>query len=138
MDWLAPHHYVLDCYAKTVTLAKQRISPVVEQGSVSRVPMGIILYIEAQRLRYVRCLPYLAYNHDVIDEAPLVESVLVVCEFPDVFPADLPGLPPNRDVDFVIEVDPSTKRISIPPYRMTAATLKEPSKKVQGLFDLDS
>lgn len=100
--------------------------------------MGIISYIEAQRLRYVWCLPYLAHNHDVIDEAPLVELVLVVCEFLNVFPADLPGLPPNRDINFVIEVDPSTKPISIPPYRMTPATLKELSKKVQGLFDLDS
>jgi hypothetical protein len=42
----------------------------------------------------------------------------MVCEFPDVFPEDLPGLPPERDVEFVIELKPGTTPISRRSYRM--------------------
>lgn len=47
MDWLAPHHVVLDCYAKALTLAIPRMSLVVWQGLVSHVPTSIILYIHS-------------------------------------------------------------------------------------------
>jgi hypothetical protein len=41
----------------------------------------------------------------------------VVCEFPDIFPEDLPGLPPERDVEFVIKLKPGTAPISRRSYR---------------------
>jgi hypothetical protein len=49
----------------------------------------------------------------------------VVCEFLDVFPEDLPGLPPERDVEFVIELKPSTAPISRRSYRMPPNELAE-------------
>jgi hypothetical protein len=45
-----------------------------------------------------------------------IQDISVVCEFPDVFPEDLPGLPPERDVEFVIELKPGTAPISRRPY----------------------
>ena len=54
-----------------------------------------------------------------------LEDILVVREFPDVFPDDLPGLPPEREIDFQIELAPGTKPISRAPYRMAPAELKE-------------
>jgi hypothetical protein len=47
-----------------------------------------------------------------------LEYIPVVCEYPDVFPNDLPGMPPDRDVKFVIELQPGTAPISKRPYRM--------------------
>ena len=47
----------------------------------------------------------------------------VVCEYKDVFPDELPGLPPLRDVDFRIELHPSTSPISMAPHRMASAEL---------------
>ena len=41
-----------------------------------------------------------------------IRDIPVVCEFPDVFPEDLPGLPPDRDVQFNIELQPRTAPIS--------------------------
>jgi hypothetical protein len=55
-------------------------------------------------------------------------SILVVCEFPDVFPNDLPGLPPDRDVEFTIELEPGTTPISRCPYRMSPKELAEMKK----------
>ena len=47
----------------------------------------------------------------------------VVCEYEDVFPDELPGLPPHRDVDFVIELHPGTSPISMTPHRMVPVEL---------------
>ena len=47
----------------------------------------------------------------------------VVCEYEDVFPDELPGLPPQRDVDFYIELHPGTSPISMAPHRMTPVEL---------------
>ena len=56
---------------------------------------------------------------------PSIDSVPIVNEFQDVYPDDLPGVPPPREIDFGIELEPYTKPISIPPYRMVPAKLKE-------------
>jgi hypothetical protein len=53
-----------------------------------------------------------------IAKAKEIANIPVVCEFPDVFPDDLPGLPPDRDVEFKIELLPGTAPISRRPYRM--------------------
>ena len=47
----------------------------------------------------------------------------VVCEYEDVFPNELPGLPPPRDVDFHIELHPGTSPISMTPHRMAPVEL---------------
>jgi hypothetical protein len=61
-------------------------------------------------------------------EAKLVEEVPIVCEYPDVFPEELPGMPPNRDVEFVIDLLPSTRPIAKRPYRMSVDELEELKK----------
>jgi len=53
-------------------------------------------------------LAYLTFVRDVSTDAPTVELVLVVRDFPDVFPADLSGMPPDRDIDFGIDLVPGT------------------------------
>jgi hypothetical protein len=60
-----------------------------------------------------------------IAKAKEIADVPVVCEFSDVFPDDLPGLPPNRDVEFKIELLPGTAPISRRPYRMPPNELAE-------------
>ena len=52
-------------------------------------------------------------------ETGAVKNVPVVCEFPDVFPEELPGLPPEREIEFCIDVVPGANSTSVPPYRMT-------------------
>ena len=59
----------------------------------------------------------------------------MVCEFEGVFPDELLGLPPQRDVDFVIELHPSTSPISMTPHRMALVELQELKVQIQGLLD---
>ncbi|WMV55020.1 hypothetical protein MTR67_048405 [Solanum verrucosum] len=62
-------------------------------------------------------------------------SGLVVREFPEAFPDDLPGVPPEREIDFGIDILPDTCPISLPPYRMTLAELKELKEQLKDLLD---
>ena len=55
----------------------------------------------------------------------LVEVIPVVDDFLEIFPEELPGLPPDREIEFAIELYPGTAPISIAPYRMAPAELKE-------------
>jgi hypothetical protein len=61
-------------------------------------------------------------------------DIPVVCEFPDVFPEDLPWLPPERDVEFVIELKPGTTPISRRSYRMPPNKLAELKTQLQDLL----
>jgi hypothetical protein len=58
-----------------------------------------------------------------------------VCEYPDVFPDELPGMPPDRDVEFVIELQPGTAPISKRPYRIPPKELAELKNQLQELLD---
>ncbi|XP_070005628.1 uncharacterized protein [Nicotiana sylvestris] len=70
-------------------------------------------------------LAWIAYVRDTTAESPMIDSVPVVREFADVFPSDLPGMPPDCDIDFYIDLAPGTQPISIPPYCMASQELKE-------------
>ena len=79
-------------------------------------------------------LAFLAHLKDDTTQVPSSESVSMVREFLDVFPADLSGMPPDRDIHFCIDLDPGTRLISIPPYRMAPAELRELKAELQELL----
>ncbi|KAH0672776.1 hypothetical protein KY290_026933 [Solanum tuberosum] len=95
----------------------------------------IISSIRASKLVVQGCLAYSAYIRDVEIEVPSIWSIPVVSQFSEVFPNDLPGRPPDRDIDFCIELEPGTRPISIPPYRMAPAELRELKAQIQELLD---
>ena len=61
----------------------------------------------------------------------------MVCGYEDVFPDELPTLPPHRDVDFVIELHLGTSPISMTPHRMVPIELQELKVQIQDLLDRD-
>ena len=61
---------------------------------------------------------------------PDLEDIPVVRDFPDVFPEELPGVPPDRDVEFVIDLIPGTAPISRRPYKMAPLELAELKKQL--------
>ncbi|XP_069152746.1 uncharacterized protein [Solanum lycopersicum] len=123
-----------DCNAKTVTLAKPGTKPLVWEGDYISTPVHIISFHRAKRIVSKGCLAFLAHLRDDTSQVPLIESVSIVREFLDVFPADLLGIPPDRNIDFCIDLEPNTRPISIPPYRMTPAELRELKAQLQELL----
>ncbi|XP_073300515.1 uncharacterized protein [Primulina huaijiensis] len=69
------------------------------------------------------------------EDAPKLEDIPVVQEFPDVFPEDLPGLIPDREVEFEINLISGAAPISKAPYRIAPAELKELKEQLQELLD---
>ncbi|XP_070050153.1 uncharacterized protein [Nicotiana tomentosiformis] len=119
MDWLSPHYAILDCHAKPVMLVMPGLP------RLEYTPNRVILFLKDQRLVEKGCDAYQAYVRDVRIDTPTVESVPVVRDVPDIFPANLPGMPPDRDIDFGIDLLTGTQLISIPLYRMAPLELKE-------------
>jgi hypothetical protein len=70
-----------------------------------------------------------------VEVSPDLTSIPVVREYPDVFPDSLPRLPPDRDVEFTIELEPSTAPISLCPYRMALKELAEMKKQLEELLN---
>ncbi|XP_048140267.1 uncharacterized protein LOC125316296 [Rhodamnia argentea] len=81
------------------------------------------------------CQAYLAAVVDPIIEETKLEDIAVVREFPDVFPQELPRLPLEREIEFVIELAPGTEPISKAPYRMSLSELKELKVQMEELVD---
>ncbi|WMV19919.1 hypothetical protein MTR67_013304 [Solanum verrucosum] len=88
----------------------------------------IISSIRARKLVGQGCLAYLAHIRDVEVESPSIESLHVASEFREVFTADLPSMSPDKDIDFDINLEPSTRPISILPYRMASVKLEDVPK----------
>jgi hypothetical protein len=114
MNWLAQNKAIINTDQRTIKLSYgheevQLSIPIVIPVKAS----GQVFETIVQEMRYI----------------------LVVCEFPDVFPKDLPGLPPERVVEFVIELKPGTAPISRRSYRMPPNELVELKTQLQDLLE---
>ena len=92
MDWLSRHRATLDCYKKEVKLHRPGKLEVKFRGIRKELSSNMISTMAAQRMLHKGCQGYLDYVVEIEKEGTLVD----VREFPDVFPNDIPGLPPDR------------------------------------------
>ena len=125
MDWLYCHRATLDCYKKEVKLHRPGKLDVKFRGICRELFSSMISAMAVQRMLRKVCQGYLAYVVETGKERTLVDEIPIVKEFSDVFPDDIAGLPPNREVEFTIDLIPGTEPISIPPYRMAPVELRE-------------
>ena len=95
------------------------------RGIRRELSSSMISVMAAQRMLRNGCQGYLAYVVETGKEGTLVDEIPIVREFLDVFPDDITGLPPDREVEFTIDLIPGIEPISIPPYRMAPAELRE-------------
>nr|CAB3502861.1 unnamed protein product [Digitaria exilis] len=112
-NWMTQHKVVLDVAER-----------VVEINSPTHGPS--VLYLPQRT-----CADACAYSM----VGTQLKDIPVVCEYADVFPDDLPGMPPDRDVEFVIELQPGTAPITKRPYRMPPNELAELKIQLQELLD---
>ena len=124
MDWLASNYASMDCFCKEVIFRRSGLLVVVFYGERRRAPSGLISAISARCLLRKGCKKYLAHIVDTHSYEVRLEDVPVVRDFLDVFSDDLPSFPPEREIDFPIDLVPGRAPISLPPYRMAPAELK--------------
>jgi len=104
LNWMKNHGVLIDTSTRTVMLR----DPKNNEGFLVPLPREFNLHNVANAIQYVTLL-----------------DIPVVCEFPDVFPDELPGLPPDREIEFKIELLPGTAPISRRPYRVPPNELAE-------------
>jgi len=125
MDWLSSHHAILDCHEKLVIFRRPGFSELVFEGKLQTRSLSFISMLTAHKLMRKGCEAFLAFVIDTSLSETKLDDIPIVNEFPDVFPEDLPGQPPNREIDFSIDVLSRITPISITPSRMSPAELKE-------------
>ena len=119
MDWLIAYRVVIDCERRRVTAYKQDGTRVVFQGDKHDI-FAQTVYESRCQGQLAGCLVSLTLEDKV---KPDLDLPRVVCEYVDVFPDELPGLPPHRDVDFGIELQPGTSPLSMTLHRMAPVEL---------------
>ncbi|KAL0541606.1 hypothetical protein IC582_021659 [Cucumis melo] len=135
MDWLAANHASIDCSRKEVAFNPPSMASFKFKGEGSRSLPQVISAIRASKLLSQGTWGILASVVDTREVDVSLSSEPVVRDYPDVFPEELPGLPPHREVEFAIELEPGTVPISRAPYRMASAELKELKVQLQELLD---
>ena len=131
MDWLISYEVVIDCERRRIIAYTQDGTPVVFQG-------GQAWYFapDSIRVQVSGTVGGLATSLTLEDEVrPDLDLPRVVCEYVDVFPDELPGLPPHRDVDFGVELHPGVSPIHMTPHRIAPVELQEFRVQLQGLLD---
>ncbi|XP_070045204.1 uncharacterized protein [Nicotiana tomentosiformis] len=78
MDWLSKYHAILDCHAKTVTLAMPGFPMFEWRGSLCHIPSRVVSFLKAQRMVGKGCLLYLAFVRDISADTPTIDSVPII------------------------------------------------------------
>ena len=100
------------------------------RGIRRELSSNMISAMAGERMLRKGCQGYLAYVVETKKEGTLVDEIPVVREFPD----DIVGLPPDKEVEFIIDLIPGTEPISIPPYRMAPTELRELKAQLEELL----
>ncbi|KAE8709197.1 Phospholipid-transporting ATPase 1 [Hibiscus syriacus] len=132
MDWLYRYYVNVDCRLKRETL---RSSKVIVFSEGWNLLANVISVMSEKKLLLQGCQGFIASVLDVRAKEKGIEEIPIVREFSDVFPAELSGLPLDREVEFHIEVMSRTVTIAMSPYRMAPKELQELKIQLQELLD---
>ncbi|KAL5545301.1 hypothetical protein UlMin_009085 [Ulmus minor] len=136
MDFLSKYGAKINCKSRSVNFKPADEDQFKFNSQGSRNQKMMISVMKASKLLTNGCVGFLANIVDTTQKEKMkLEDVPVVNEFKDVFPEDLPGIPPDREIMFEIELLPGTSPISKAPYRMAPAELRELQTQLQELLD---
>jgi hypothetical protein len=118
MDWLSKHKVLIDCAKKSVKLTTPK-------GKEMEFVTELVVTTKG------------VANHAKVNQLDFSQGseVPVVNEFPNVFPEELPDMPPDRDIEFVIELKPGTSPIYKTPYSMATPELAELKEHIKELLE---
>ncbi|WMV32688.1 hypothetical protein MTR67_026073 [Solanum verrucosum] len=135
MDWLHACYASIDCRTRAIKFQFPN-EPFIDWSCSSAGPKGsFISYIKERKLVSKGFIYQLVRVINFSIKIPLLQSVPIVREFLELFPNDLPEIPPKREIEFVIDLIPDTLPISTPPYRMALAELKELKEQLKDLLE---
>ncbi|XP_061367422.1 uncharacterized protein LOC133310505 [Gastrolobium bilobum] len=122
MDWLAENGITLDCQAGKVIVPSK-------DGNSQFFATISLLQVRKELLRGAERYLLLIESENTVDTQ--LQNILVVNEFVEVFPDEIPRLPPHREIEFPIKLLPGVGPISIAPNRMAPLKLRELKKQIE-------
>lgn len=128
MDWLFKYRAQTHCRDQKVTLRSPCGNRISYSGVVLKKGVKIVSALKMQKQVFL-------YMVKDLNQEVKLEDIPVVREYSNVFPDEFPGIPPEREVEFSIDLAPSTTPLSKAPYRMAHAELQELKTQLQELID---
>ncbi|KAJ0476776.1 putative nucleotidyltransferase, Ribonuclease H [Helianthus annuus] len=138
MDFLRENHAEVVCFDKMIRFSLANGNLLCVYGETASKGLKLMSCVQASKYLRKEYRAFLA--NIVIAEKEKkgksgVNDVPVVCEFPNVFPEDLPGLPPSRDIDFRIDLIPGANPVAKAPYPLAPSEMWELSNQLQELLE---
>nr|GFA35110.1 putative reverse transcriptase domain-containing protein [Tanacetum cinerariifolium] len=134
MDWLSKNDATILCGEKKVRIPLKNKALIIE-GDRNQSCLKIISCIKARKYIENGCELFLAQVTGTVSKEKQVEDVPVICDFLEVFPEDLPGLPPPRQVEFRIDLVPGATPVAHALYRLAPSELKELYEQLKELSE---
>ncbi|GJU68694.1 putative reverse transcriptase domain-containing protein [Tanacetum coccineum] len=134
MDWLSKYHAKILCDEKVVHIPIDGETLII-RGDRSKTRLNLISCIKTERYISRGCQVFMIQVMEKKPDEKRLEDIPVVKEFSDVFPENLPGLPPVRQVEFQIDLIPGAAPVAQTPYRLAPSEMQELSKQLQELTD---
>jgi hypothetical protein len=136
MDWLESHEAILNYKTKWLSLVDDEGQRRVIVGRNQGVSLRFVSSLQLRKSMRKGCKLYVIFALNEKEVAEGLEHLLVVKEFADIFPEELPGMPPKMELEFTIDLKPGTEPIARTPYRMSTPELQELKMPLKELLDL--
>ncbi|KAI3801330.1 hypothetical protein L1987_29434 [Smallanthus sonchifolius] len=135
MDWLAKNHAEVVCFEKFIRIPLPSGQVLQIHGERPSGGLKLMSCTKAQKYLLKNYVAFLAQAVKKKEKGKGVKDIPIICDFPEVFPEDLPGLPPSREVEFRIDLMPGTTPIAKAPYRLAPSEMQELAGQLQELAD---
>jgi len=125
MNWLECNHVHINCFSKSVYFSSAE-----EESEAEFLTTKQLKQLARDGIPMFSLMASLSVENQAV-----IDKLQVVCEFPEVFPDEIPDVPPETEVEFSIDLVTGTKPVSMMPYRMSASELAELKKQLEDLLD---
>ncbi|KAI3796491.1 hypothetical protein L1987_39162 [Smallanthus sonchifolius] len=134
MDWLSKNKASILCGPKAIQLVSPSGESIYIEGD-KKGKVRLCTYVKASKYMARGCKAFMACVADVNERVKEIHDVPVVNQFVDVFPDELPGIPPDKEIEFGIDLMPGAKPVAKAPYRLAPPEMKELMEQLQELLD---
>ncbi|KAJ9544591.1 LOW QUALITY PROTEIN: hypothetical protein OSB04_024298 [Centaurea solstitialis] len=135
MDWMSNHRATICCAKKIVMVALPEGVVLEVHGEKPKRDIKIVSYMKMRSHLRKECVAFMAHVVDKEAKEKQIQDIPVVQEFPEVFPEELSGLPPHRQVEFHIDLVPGAAPVAKSQYRLAPSEMQELSNQLQELLD---
>ncbi|KAI3691369.1 hypothetical protein L2E82_49718 [Cichorium intybus] len=135
MDWLAKNRADIGCYEKVVRIPLPNGETLIIKGEKPGRSLNIVSSTKIRKYLKEDCIAFMAHIVERESEVKQIQDIPVVRDYPEVFPEELPGLPPHRQVEFRIDLILGATPVAKTPYRLAPSEMQELSGQLQELLE---